>query len=395
MSHIKQVLSTLPSLRREGSKLESAELQNIVREILPGNRVSACLRHRLGKSSVTVSTTDRGNTKLGGVMICDSSHICPVCHCRKMAKAQQIVSHIVHDHYQAGGILLEATLTIPHQLYDPLSESVGRMESTWKWFRSPAIWKRFADKLGLVGCVRRLEVTLGPNGWHPHLHVSFLCKPDQAKEINGHSWQTTLDDASHIVAAHWRQAGVKAGITISEKAQAAVAIIDHADAQRAVNYNTKNMGYCKKPNSLTPLDLLRIVAQGHSAATLSAKQLFKEYATATKGKHTLTYTGSAKRSRNDAVKSADADYADVMEEKLGTVSPDAWTAIIKAGLREYLSVAKSRRELVSIVLRAALGSGHRHIPFSWMRLAFTHKTKTVIRSSAIPSVPDTMAILCV
>lgn len=113
------------------------------------------------------------------------------------------------------------------------------------------------------------------------------------------------------LSAHWRQAGVKAGITISEKAQAAIAIIDHADAQRAVNYNTKNMVYCKKPNSLTPLDLLRIVAQGHSVAMFSARQLFKEYATAIKGKHTLTYTGSAKLSRNGTVQSADAAYADV------------------------------------------------------------------------------------
>ena len=280
-------------------------------------------------------------------------------------------------------------------IYEPLSGTMGRLESTWKCFRSPAIWKRFAEKLGITGCVRRLEVTLGPNGWHPHFHVSFLCKSDQAKEINGNSWHTALDDAFHIVSAHWRQAGVKAGITISEKAQAAVAIIDHADAQRAVNYNTKNMGYCKKPNSLTPLDLLRIVAQGHGAATFSAKQLFKEYAAAAKGKHTLTYTGSAKLSKNVAVKSADADYACVVEEKLGTVSPDAWSAIIKAGLREYLAVAKSRRELVAIVLRAALGAGHRHIPLRWMRLAFTAKTKTVIRSSATRPVPDTVVTLCV
>ena len=390
MSHIKQVLSIIPSLRREGSKFESAELQNIVREILPDSRVAACLRHRLSNSSVTVSTTERGNTRLGGLMVCDSSHICPVCHSRKMAKEQQIVSRIVHDHYQAGGILLAAALTAPHQVYEPLSENLDQMESIWKCFRSPAIWKRFADKLGIVGCVRRLEVTLGANGWHPHLHVMFLCKSEQAKEITGHSWRTALNDAFHIVSTHWRQAGGKAGIIINENAQAAVAIIEHIDAQRTVNYNTKNMGCCKKPNSLTPLDLLRVVAQGDGAVTYAAKQLFKEYATAIKGKHTLTYTGSAKLSRNGAVKSADAAYADAVEEKLGTVSPDAWGAIIKAGLREHLAVVKSRRELVAIVLRAALGSGHGHIPLRWMRLAF--ETKTVIRSRSIRPAPDTKVV---
>ena len=75
---------------------------------------------------------------------------------------------------------------------------------------------------------------------------------------------------------------------------------------------------------------------------------------------------------------------------LGTVSPDAWGAIIKAGLREHLAVVKSRRELVAIVLRAALGSGHGHIPLRWMRLAF--ETKTVIRSRSISPAPDTKVV---
>lgn len=113
----------------------------------------------------------------------------------------------------------------------------------------------------------------------------------------------------------------------------------------------------------------------------AAKHLFREYAAGVKGKHTLTYTGSAKASRNAAIKAADAACAEIEEEKLGIVSPDAWHAIVKAGLREALTVVKSRREVVAIILRAALGAGHGRIPFGWMRLAFTAKTKTVIRSS--------------
>src|SRR4051794_33470352 len=116
MSHIKQVLSVLPFLRRDGGKHESAELQNVVRDILPDSRVAACLRHRLGSSSVMVSTTNRGTTRLGGLMVCDAGHVCPICHARKMAKEQQIASHLVHEHYQAGGVLVDAVLTVPHRI---------------------------------------------------------------------------------------------------------------------------------------------------------------------------------------------------------------------------------------------------------------------------------------
>lgn len=214
------------------------------------------------------------------------------------------------------------------------------------------------------------------------MHVSFFCKLDLAQELKGHSWRAALDDAFSIVFAHWRQAGKKAGITISEDAQAAVAVIGNVDAQRAVTYNTKNMGYCKKPNSMTPMDLLRVVAQSNDCAIVhAAKSLFAEYATVIKGKHTLTYIGSAKTSKNAAVKAAEAACAEVVEDVLATVSPDAWRAIVKAGLREAMAVVKSRQEVVAIMLHAALGAGHGRIPLGWMRLAFTVKTKTVIRSS--------------
>ena len=78
--------STGPLLKREWSKSERLALQNAVRIALPTHRASACLRHRLGTSPVTVTATADGKTRLGGLMICDAHHICPVCHHNKMAK---------------------------------------------------------------------------------------------------------------------------------------------------------------------------------------------------------------------------------------------------------------------------------------------------------------------
>ncbi len=316
-------------------------------------------------------------------MVCDAGHTCPVCHARKMAKERRIVSRIVQDHYQSGGILVDSVLTVPHLVCEPLSDVLERLDSVWECLRSRPIWKELARKLGVVGCVRRFEMTLGAHGWHPHFHVSFLCDVAHAEEIKGHSWRAALDDAFSIVSGHWRQAGKEAGIAICEEAQAAVAIIGHVDAQRAVSYNTKNMGYCRKVESLTPMDLLRVAAQIDDAAIVrTAKRLFAEYARATKGKHILSYTGTARTARRGAVAQAEADGAEVVQEKLGIVSPDAWRAIVKNGLREVLAVVKSRRELVAVVLRAALDTGCGRIPLGWMQLCF--ETKTVVRSSCPP-----------
>ncbi|MFL9948921.1 protein rep [Paraburkholderia agricolaris] len=384
MSNIKQVLSILPFLNREGGKRESLALQDVMGEIFPGSREAACMRHRLQAPSVPVGVTERGNTHVGHLMVCDAAHICPVCHGRKLAKDQRIVSRIVHDHYQAGGILVDTGLTVPHHIHEPLSSVRKRLEAVWKRLLSKRIWKELTRTLGIVGFIRRLEITLGPNGWHPHYHVSFLCNPAHATDIKGHSWKTALDDAFSIVWGSWRQAGEDAGIAVAEQAQAAVAIIGHLDAQKAVSYNLKNMGYCRKPESLTPIDLLRVVAQINDAATVYyAKKLFTEYAKATKGKHILSYGGTARAARRVAVEQAEEDCAELVQERLGYVSPEAWRAIVKTGLRPvFTTTVKSRRELVAIVLRAALGTGHGNIPVGWMRLCFEAETKTVISIKA-------------
>lgn len=174
MSIFKTLVSAIPSLIRDDSKRERIDLQNAVREVLPKHRASSCLRHRLGgSSSVTVSTTNTG-TRLGGLMVCDAIHVCPVCHHRKMAADKEIVSHIVHDRYQEGGIMVDAVLTVPHQAHEPLTSVLERLKTVWKELRKQRNWRSFSRELGIVGVIRRLEVTIGLNGWHPHYHVSFL-----------------------------------------------------------------------------------------------------------------------------------------------------------------------------------------------------------------------------
>lgn len=380
MSIFKNVVSTIPSLVRDGGKRERVELQDAVREILPKHRASACLRHRLGSSSVTISTTNKGGTRLGGLMVCDAGHVCPVCHHRKMAQEQKVVSEIVHSHYQDGGILVDAVLTVSHQVNETFECVLARLETAWKSLRSSRRWRPFARELGIVGAIRRLEVTVGIHGWHPHFHVSFLCDPAAAEEICGRSWYTALNDAFAIVSSHWARAGEANGIPIAVNAQAAVAIIGNVDAQKAVSYNTKNMGYCEKENSLTPVDLLRIVAQVDSTATVSAaKRLFAEYAEAIKGKHILTFIGVAKEARATAVETAQSVCAETKSEQLGKLSGDAWCAIVKGGLRGIVASVKNRRELVAAVLSAAQLNGGVRIPIGWLRLAF--ESKSVMGSS--------------
>jgi hypothetical protein len=61
-----------------------------------------------------------------------------------------------------------------------------------------APWKRFAKRVGLVGLIRALEVTHGPeNGWHPHIHALVL---------TGRRLDTAeLSDAAMWLSERWQE----------------------------------------------------------------------------------------------------------------------------------------------------------------------------------------------
>ena len=375
--------STGPLLKREWSKSERLALQNAVRIALPTHRASACLRHRLGTSPVTVTATADGKTRLGGLMICDAHHICPVCHHNKMAKDKGTVAEVVAAHYAKGGFMVDAVLTVPHYFGEPLVVVLERLNNTWSALRSKSIWKALSNDLGIVGCIRRLEVTFSANGWHPHFHVSFLCDWAAAKEIKGRNRRSVLEDAYALVAGRWSEAGTKAGVKVSMAAQSAVALIAAVDAAKAVAYNTKNMGFKEKQDSLTPMDLLRIIAQvSDPAAITAAKRHFVEYATDIKGKHVLSFYGTAR-----AAKAAIEDVITTPStpvERLGAISPDAWRAVVLSQQREAVAQVKEREALTAAILLAARHAGYATVPPGWLTLAGETKTVVEVKGACRP-----------
>ncbi|WP_308924819.1 hypothetical protein [Janthinobacterium sp. J1-1] len=374
-SSFTSLVFTTPLRNREWNKNERLALQNAVRIALPTHRASACLRHRLGSSPVTVTATKDGKTRLGGLMICDAHHVCPVCHHNKMARDKRTVAEVVAAHYAQGGFMVDAVFTVPHYFGEPLVVVLERLNNTWRALRSKSIWKNLSNDLGIVGCIRRLEVTFSANGWHPHFHVSFLCDWAVTKEIKGRNRLSVLDDAYALVAGRWSEAGKKAGIKVCMAAQSAVALVSAVDAAKAVAYSVKNMGFSEKQDSLTPIDLLRIIAQVSDPAVIAAaKRHFSEYATDIKGKHVLSFYGTAR-----AAKTAIEDGATTPPapgERLGAISPDGWRAVVLSHQREAVAQVKEREALTTAIMLAALYAGYSSIPPGWLTL--TGETKTVV-----------------
>ena len=363
MSDFSKVLLVAPALQMQSNHQERLKLQNSVRKILPRHRAAACLRHRLGGSAVSISVTEQGHTRLGGLMVCEAHHICPVCHYQKLAKDKATISEQVRRHYAEGGLLVDAVLTVPHHAAEPLQLVLERLESVWKELRSKPIWKRLSTELGVVGVIRRLEVTLGANGWHPHFHVSFMCDWGEATELRGTTRNAVHRDAFAIVCGAWAAAGAKQGLPVSMHAQSAVAIVAAVDAQKAVAYNLKNMGYGEKEDGLTPFVLLRIVGQEDTKlARAAAKRLFAEYADAIKGKHLISLTGKARVKHEPIAKETSSKTT-----TLGRIAPDAWVHLLRLGLRETVTRVRSFAELFDVLQMTAKAAGHYDFPHGWLQ----------------------------
>lgn len=109
-----------------------------------------------------------------GPLNCWSVWACPSCaYIIGQARAAE-ASEVLRLHLQKGGGAYLVTLTLPHDTGDNLKPMRQNVARAWRDVISGAPWLRWKERIGLVGQVRALECTHGPNGWHPHLHVVFL-----------------------------------------------------------------------------------------------------------------------------------------------------------------------------------------------------------------------------
>lgn len=85
------------------------------------------------------------------------------------------------------------TLTLSHGWGDSLEELRRGLTTAWGRTIAGEPWQRIAQRWGIVGYVRALELTDGPNGWHPHLHLLlFTMRPvgelEPLRERLGQRW---------------------------------------------------------------------------------------------------------------------------------------------------------------------------------------------------------------
>lgn len=229
-----------------------------------------------------------------GLYRCSSVWECPVCAPRVQRGRALEVQELNKRHQAAGGGMYLVTLTVPHDFGDRLEPMRRHVSRTWTRVANGEPWKRWKRALGIAGQVRALEVTHGPNGWHPHLHLAlYTSSPPPARDlVRFRTWlrerwarfiQKPTPNGLIYRAPAWRH-----GVKVS-RLRAAEYLTKMGLVGWELSSSSTKAG---RPGHRTPFQILRDIALGGDDPDRLRRNvaLWREWGAAMPGARQLTYS---------------------------------------------------------------------------------------------------------
>ncbi|QDE27265.1 protein rep [Paremcibacter congregatus] len=286
-------------------------LRTVAGQILTGERVYKCGRHRIG-AIVTISASSTG-AMFNGVETCGSIWHCPVCAEKISNKRRLEVAAAIDGTKERRGGVYMLTLTMKHAPFDKCAALKDAVAMAWRKLQNTRAWRSIKEDRQIFGTIRALEITHGANGWHPHLHILLLTE----NELSEHEQEETRLE----IFEQW-----------DKKIYALTGQYCHADAcdlrpTNSSEYLTK--GADRKAGKMkwgadreiskanikqgkggkTPFELLEAAYYGNRQAAA----MFAEYAAAFKGARHITWTHGLKDF---------FEIAEILDEKIAEISPE-------------------------------------------------------------------------
>lgn len=120
-----------------------------------------------------LSDTDQGRRAgLAGLQSCGSVWCCPVCSRRIAGQRSAEVRSVLESVAAAEGSAALISLTMRHHRGQRLTDLWSALSAAWSAVTSGRAWTADQERYGLLGWLRVVEVTHGPDsGWHVHVHA--------------------------------------------------------------------------------------------------------------------------------------------------------------------------------------------------------------------------------
>lgn len=238
----------------------ASEYYRVQGENLPGGTMVGCMRWKAyGQSSTTVqlevSSTDANYI---GMYRCGSNK-CPRCSNALVARNRSWIRAELLPALDARGLKRSMiTLTISHGIDEDWVLVVDDLHEAFK--RWDKRMKKIYRKLGYVGKLKSLEVTIGFNGIHPHFHILLPHSELPADE---------LDALKEKMRAAWTKAVAESGRVVNEhgfdfKENAGEDYVAKLELAHEMASSTKTA----RRKGKTPQQLLIAAAKGDTVAGL-------------------------------------------------------------------------------------------------------------------------------
>jgi len=284
----------------------------------------------------------------GDLMRCGNVWCCPVCAAKVSEKRRIELEAGITAHRANGGLVLLVSFTVAHGIGDDVSLLLQRFTAAERSLKRSGGYVRLKRRVGLVGTVRALEVTYGRvHGFHPHAHALYFVGAD-----------TDVTAFTAELFRLWQRAAESQGLTMNGRGldvRATVGAVGSYVAKWGAAAELTNVSAKRgRGGGMTPWELL-----AHFAATGEtwARDRFRDYAGAFKGRHQLSYSHGLKAALglDRVAEKTDAELAAEIEDGavwVGELSPEAWALIVRHEARAAIlnAVVAGGWEAVEVVL---------------------------------------------
>jgi hypothetical protein len=285
--------------------------------IMPEERVATCGRKAIF-GHVDIRCGDRAS--YGGVETCGSVWMCPKCASRIAEHRRQEIRALADKHCRKGGSIYMAAFTIPHHAWQRVADLKKAVASSWSKVIAGSGWKKAIATAACIGGVRALEITVGRNGWHPHLHCVFFLE----KDADAAEFGIFLFERWARIVARSGFGECNPDIWRFEKAANYDAVTDYVVKGNFDMELTRGHMKLAKGGGRSPWQLLADAREGDNRAVW----LFREFATAFKGARQLTWFGDLREARSDLELAATEEPGKV----IGRIHRDIFKLIWRRGL---------------------------------------------------------------
>ncbi|MEW6285024.1 MAG: hypothetical protein AB1509_02240 [Chloroflexota bacterium] len=329
-----------PEEKAAQNRLVKWQRQSMAARIMHDQRVAKCFRNRVKPFVEVLYSPKVRKAHYGGLMICGSVWMCPVC-AAKITEKRRLELEGVNT---SGLSCFMVTLTLQHTRDDRLRTVQHHLAEAWRKMKSGRWWQKFQSEFLIVGSVTGTEVTYGLEaGWHPHKHVlvwsrlSFdeIDSDVIRKRISARFEYILAKMGRYVSPIHGvdvrkgndliREYVAKFGHEPKDAGWSLAAEITKAPAKIGLRYG----------DHYTMFQLLDL----YMAGSMEAGKLFREYALTMKGTKQLVWSRYTRELLGLGQEISDEELAAMQEQDasiLALLKPEHWRVILRNEKRSAL-----------------------------------------------------------